>query len=85
MAILPLFIDIWYVLFIKTLIIMSISTNIYRPYMCDPIRPYISLANNCTNPITSYCSTFINYLHQHIDQLIKNGFNPIDRSELPAC
>ena len=29
-----LVIDIWYVE--KTLIIMSISTNINRPYVCDP-------------------------------------------------
>ena len=31
--------------FIKTLIIMSISTNIHRPYVCDPLGSYISLVN----------------------------------------
>ena len=28
--------------FIKTLIIMFISTDIYRPYVCDPIGPYLT-------------------------------------------
>ena len=32
--------------FIKTLIIISISNNIHRPYVCDPLGPYISLVNN---------------------------------------
>ena len=32
--------------FIKALIIMSISTNIHRPYVCDLLGPYISLVNN---------------------------------------
>ena len=67
-VVLPLFIDIWYeVFFIKTLIILSISTNIHRPYMCDPLGPYISLVNNSIDQITPYWSTLINYLHQHRD------------------
>ena len=65
---LPLFIDIWNeVFFIKTLIIMSISTNIHRPSVCDPLGPYISLVHNSIDQITSYCSTLINYPHPHID------------------
>ena len=32
--------------FIQTLIIISISTNIHGPYVCDPLSPYISLGNN---------------------------------------
>ena len=52
-VVLPLFIDIWYdVIFIKTLIIMFISTNIHRPYVCDPLGPYISLVNNTIDQIT---------------------------------
>ena len=67
-AILPLFIDIWYeAFFIKTLIIMSISTNIHKPYVCDPLGPYISLVNNSIDQITPYWSTLINYPHPHID------------------
>ena len=54
-VVLPLFIDIWYeVFFIKTLIIMFISTNIYKPYVCDPLGPYISLVNNSIDQITPY-------------------------------
>ena len=53
--------------FIKTLIIMSISTNIHRPYVCDPIGPYLSLVNNSIEQIIPYWLTLINYLHQHID------------------
>ena len=53
--------------FIKTLIIISISTNIHRPYVCEPLGPYISLVNNSIGPITSYWSTLINYPYQHID------------------
>ena len=64
----PLFIDIWYeVFFIKTLIIMSLSTNIHRPYVCDPLGSYISLANNSIDQITPYWSTLINYPHPQID------------------
>ena len=67
-VVLSLFIDIWYeVFFIKTLIIMSISTNIHRPYVCDPLGPYISLVNNSIDQITPYWSTLINYPHPHID------------------
>ena len=51
---------------IKTLIIMSISTNIHKPYVCDLLSPYISLVNNSLGLITPYWSTFINYPHQHI-------------------
>ena len=66
--VLPLCTDIWYeVLFIKTLIIMSITTNIHRPYVCDPLSPYISLVNNSIDQITPYRSTLINYPHPHID------------------
>ena len=32
--------------FIKTLILMSISTNIRRPYVYDPLGLYIALVNN---------------------------------------
>ena len=53
--------------FIKTLIIMSISTNIPRPYVCDPFGPYISLVNNYLDNIISYWLTLMNYPHQHID------------------
>ena len=49
--------------FIKILIIISISTNIYKPYMCDPLGSYISLINKYASPITPYWSTLINYLH----------------------
>ena len=67
-VVLPLFIDIWNeVFFIKTLITMSISTNIHKPYVCDPLGPYISLVNNSIDQITPYWSTLINYPHPHID------------------
>ena len=67
-VVLPLIIDIWYeVFFIKTLIIVSISTNIHRPYVCDPLGLYISLVNNSIDQITPYWSTLINYPHPHID------------------
>ena len=58
--------------FINTLIIIFISTNIHRPYVSDPLGPYISLVNNSIDQITPYGSTLINYLHQQIDQLIKD-------------
>ena len=48
------------VFFIKTFIIMSISTNIHTPYVCDPLGPYIS-------QIIPYWSTLVNYSHQHIN------------------
>ena len=38
------------IFFIRTLIIMSISSNIVRPYLCDPLGSYISLVNNYINP-----------------------------------
>ena len=53
--------------FIKTLIIMFITTNIHRPYVCDPLGPYILLCNNYIDPITPYWLTLVNYPHQHID------------------
>ena len=65
--------------FIKPIIIIFISINIHRPYKCDPLGPYISLVNNFIDPITPYCSTLIYYLHQHIDLLIKDQLNLIDR------
>ena len=49
-----------YRFFIKTVIIMFLSTNIYRPYVCDPLVPYISLVNNSIDQITPYFSTLIN-------------------------
>ena len=52
--------------FIKTLIIKYISTNIYRPYVCDPLSSYISLFNNSINQVIPYWSTLINYPHPHI-------------------
>ena len=67
-VVLPLFIDIWNeIFFIKIIIIMSISTAIYKPYVCDPLGPYISLVNKSTDQITPYWSTLINYPHPHID------------------
>ena len=53
--------------FIKTLIIMSISTNIHRPCVCDPLGLYISLVNNSIDQITPYWLTIINYPHQLIE------------------
>ena len=35
-----------YRFFIKTLIIMSISMNIHKIYVCDPLGRYISQVNN---------------------------------------
>ena len=68
MIVLPLFIDIWYVDFsLKTLIIISIFTNIHRPYVCDPLVLYISLVNNSIDPITPSWSTLINFLRELID------------------
>ena len=46
---------------------MSISTNIHKPYVCDPLGPYISLVNNSIDQITPYWSTLINYPYPHID------------------
>ena len=53
--------------FIKTVIIMSISINIHRPYICDPLGPYVSLVNNIIYPIPPYQLVLVNYLHQNID------------------
>ena len=64
---------------IKTIIIMSISINIHRPYVCDLLGQYISLVNNSIDQITSYWSTLINYQHQHMDELINHKFKPIDK------
>ena len=58
---------------------MFISTNIHRPYVCDPLGLYISLVNNSMDQITPYWLTLINYPHQHIDKLIKDRFTSIDR------
>ena len=46
---------------------MSISTKIHRPYVCDPVGPYISLVNNPIDQLTPYWSTLINYPYPHID------------------
>ena len=43
-----------YKFFIKTLTIMSISTNIDIPYLCDPLGPYISLVNKYIDPIRTH-------------------------------
>ena len=51
------------IFFIKTLIIMSISNNIYRPYVCDPLGLYISLVNTSIDQIIPYWSTLITYPH----------------------
>ena len=56
----------------KTLIIMSISTNIHRPYVCDPLGLYFSLVKNSIGLITSYWSIVINYPHENIDELMKD-------------
>ena len=58
---------------------MFISTNIYRLYVYDPLSSYISLVNNSIDQITPYWSTLINYPHQHIDELIKDRFNLVDK------
>ena len=67
-VVLPLFIDIWNeVFFIKTLIIISISTIIHKPYVCDLLGPYILLVNNSIDQIIPYWSNLINYLYPHIE------------------
>ena len=40
--------------FIKTLIIIFISTNISKSYACEPLGPYMSSVDNSIDPITSY-------------------------------
>ena len=69
MVVLPLFIDIKYVEFHKTLRVMSISTNIYRLYMRDPLGQYILLFDNTIDLIT-LIGQLINYLYQLIVSLI---------------
>ena len=76
---LPIYKHLVCTFFIKTFIIMSISTNIYNPYVCDPLGPYISLVDNFIGQITPYCLTLLNYLYQHLDYLIKDEFKPIDK------
>ena len=66
--------------FIKTIKIMSRSTNAQRPYVYEALGSYISLVNNSIHIITPYWSKFINYLHQKIDLLIKDEFYPINTS-----
>ena len=56
-----------YRFFIKNIVIMSISTNIHRPYVCVPLGSYISLVNKSIDQIISYRSTLIDYTPQHID------------------
>ena len=51
-------------IFIKTLIIMSITTNIHKPYVCDPLDLYIYLVNSSIEPMIPYWSILINYLYQ---------------------
>ena len=63
---------------------MYISTNIHKIYVCDPLGLYILLVNKLIDPIIPYWLKFINYLHQHIDQLIKDRFNPIHRLSFQA-
>ena len=58
---------------------MSISTNIHRSYVYDPLGPYILLVNNSIEQITPYWSNLINYSHPHIDSLIKSRYYTIDR------
>ena len=48
-------------------IIMSISTNIHIAYLCGPLGLCILLVKNSIDLITPYWSTFINYIHEHID------------------
>ena len=38
-------------IFTKTRRITSLSINVYRPYVCDPLGLYISLVNNFIDPI----------------------------------
>ena len=63
----PIYRHLVYGFFIKTLIIMSISTNIHRSYVCDPLGPYISLVNNSIEQITLYWLILIKYRCQHKD------------------
>ena len=76
---LPIYRHLKYKFFTKTIILMFKSINIYRSYVYDPLGLYMSLVNNSIDPITSSWLTFINYLHQHIDKLIIDQFNPFDK------
>ena len=49
-------------IFFKKIIIMSIFTNGYITYLCDPLGLYISQVNYSIDPIIAYWSTFIKYL-----------------------
>ena len=59
----PIYRDIVYVILIKILIIISLSNNIYKPYMYEHLGSYISLVNNSIDPIQLYWLKFINHLH----------------------
>ena len=49
----PLIYRLWVCeFFTKTTRIISISTNIYQPYVCYPLGSYILLGNNSLDPIT---------------------------------
>ena len=83
-VILTLFIEILYeVFFIKTLIIMSTSTNINKPYVCDLLGPYIVLVNSSIDQITSYWSmtkSFCTVVKTHkrkSDKIYKTKFTKI--------
>ena len=49
---LPIYRHLVCIFFIKTLIIISISTNIHRPYVYDPLGSY--RVSNSIDQITSY-------------------------------
>ena len=46
-------------------IFMSISSNTHQPYVCDPLGPYISLANDASDLLT-----LIGLAYHLIDRLI---------------
>ena len=48
------------------LIIIYISINIYRTYVCDPLTSYISLVNNSIDIIMSYHSTLYYNIYIYI-------------------
>ena len=50
----PIYRHLIYEFFIKIVIIMSISTNIYKLYVYDLMSPYVSLVNNSIDPIKLY-------------------------------
>ena len=49
--------------YIKTLIIMFISTNIHTLYVRDHLGPYILPINNYVDLLKPYLSNVINYMH----------------------